>query len=167
MARKATKNDGIQISHPGRWVAELFEMTGPSEEQLKLHKNVWFRVALSWIPPRHERFDYERDMGMPDIEAVMEHLPLSMGGTKENPQTMFVFPERWLTTQEEQQFVPMLKSHPQIRDAKLATIDMVTKSALIVGSLMNQDLRVVSMPDVYPTGVSKTGRAAYAKRNKE
>lgn len=83
----------------------------------------------------------------------------------------FFFPERHTTTQEEYMFVPMLKSHPQIFDATLTVIDIVTKSALIVGNFMKDDVRIVQREEgdfsgkVAGMGLSlKTHEAAMSRK---
>lgn len=152
----------IRATKPGEWLNDIFprKMT---DRQLKDCFNIWWRVALMHIPPRDPRFDFDRDWGMPKIEAVLEHKLLKMDTMVETggQQIMFVFPERWMTTQEEYFFSSMLKSHPQIRDAKLTIIDIVTKSPLIIGDRIKEDIRIVKpTDDPDGMGVSKASREA-------
>ncbi len=96
------------------------------------------------IPPRHSRFEYELNMGMAQIDAVLNHEPLNMSTVTEDggQHIMFVFPERWLSTQEEYIFAGKLEEHPQIKKATLTIIDLVTKSPLIIGNFIKEDIRI-------------------------
>jgi len=157
----------IRAVKPGSWINDLFPK-GPTERQLQDCFNIWWRICLMHIPPRDTRYEFDRDWGMGQIDAVMEHLPIKLdhsvsGGGQ---QIMFVFPERWMSTQEEYMFVPMLKSHPQIVEAKLTIIDIVTKSPLIIGNFLKDDVRIVSADDSdgtarYDGGITKASRTAW------
>ena len=133
------------VTQPGRWINDIFP-TKMTTEQIKTWNNIWWRVALMHIPPRDSRFDYERDFGMGQIDAVLNKEPLNMSVvTKGGGQhIMFVFPERWLSTQEEQMFPYELKNNPQIKKAKMTVIDLVTKSPLIIGNFIKEDIRIIS-----------------------
>lgn len=134
----------IKVNNPARWVSDLFpdKMT---PEQIANCKNIWWRVALTHIPPRDPEFEYLKEWGAGNIEPALYHEPLKLSAeTKGGGQHVgFFFPERHITTQEEYVFVPMLKSHPQIVNAKLTIIDIVTKSALIIGNFLKYDVRIV------------------------
>ena len=159
----------MKTTKPGEWINDLFP-NRPTERQLQDCINIWWRCCLMHIPPRDERFEFDRDWGAPKIKAVMEHLPITLDKTVDSggQHIMFVFPERWMSTQEEYMFVPMLKTHPQITSAKMTIIDLVTKSPLIVGNFLADDVRIVKQDDSdgtaeYDTGISKASREAWEK----
>jgi hypothetical protein len=133
------------VTKPGQWIESFFPKA-MTMEQVKAWKNIWWRVALMHIPPRDDRFQFERDFGMGQIQAALNKEPLNMGRvtkTGKGQQIMFVFPERWLSTQEEQLFIPALYENKQIKDAGLTIIDIVTKSPLIIGNFIKEDIRII------------------------
>jgi hypothetical protein len=97
------------------------------------------------IPPRHSRFDFERDFGSTHLPNILEGIPFKMHQMTQSggQHLLLVFPERHLTTQEEYALVPALQKHPQIKDAPLTIIDLVTKSPLIIGNFLADDIRIV------------------------
>ncbi len=135
------------VRRAGDWIFSKFPAK-PTDRQLATYKNLWWRVALSHIPPRDERFEFERDFGMPLIPAVLEHRPLRFGLKVDGggQHLTFVFPERWLTTQEEYSFVSRLTEHPEVKAAKLTVVDLVTKSPLLIGSFIRDDILIISDP---------------------
>lgn len=155
----------IKVSSPGRWINDLFP-SKPTDRQLQDCFNIWWRVCLMHIPPRDQRYEYERDFGMPKLEPILEHRPFKLdtivkGGGQ---QLLLIFPERWLTTQEEYMLVPQIKSHPQVKDAKLTIVDIVTKSPLIVGNFLKDDIRIVKPgDDPDGMGINKATRKAMEK----
>ena len=156
----------ITAGRPGDWIFNQFPDT-PTDRQLQYWKNIFWRVAVMWIPPRDARFDMEREMGVGQIENVLQNKPLNMAVTTSDggQHIMFVFPERHMTTQEEQQFPDCLARHHQIIDAPLTIIDLVTKSALIVGGCLSDDVRVIKDTEDFETGISNAQRqAVFAER---
>lgn len=156
----------ITARRPGDWIFKEFSDT-PTDRQLQYWKNIFWRVAVMWIPPRDARFDMCREIGARQIEAALHNKPLNMGLTTSDggQHVMFVFPERHLTTQEEQQFPDCLARHHQIIDAPLTIIDLVTKSALIVGGFLAGDVRVIKDTEDFETGISNAQRqATFAER---
>jgi hypothetical protein len=156
----------VTAGRPGDWIFNEFPDT-PTDRQLKYWRNIFWRVAVMWIPPRDPRFDMWRDMGSGQIEAVLHNEPLKMAVTTEDggQHIMFLFPERHLTTQEEQQFPVCLYRHHQIVDAPLTVIDLVTKSALIVGGFLSDDVLVIKDTEDFETGISNAQREAkFAER---
>ena len=135
----------ITVTRPGQWRDELFPKS-ITKRQVEIWGNIWWRVALMHIPPRDSRFDYDRDFGLGQIEAVLNKEPLNMGVVTKGggQQIMFVFPERWLSTQEEQIFPVALSENPQIKKAKMTIIDLVTKSPLIIGNFIKEDIRIIT-----------------------
>lgn len=128
---------------PGQWIGELFPKR-PTTEQLQEWRNIWWRVVVTSVPPRDQKFEYEREMGGPLVEKVLRHQPLGLTkiGEKGGQHLLFVFPERWMSTQEEQAFVPLLRVHPDIWNASLTIIDIATKSPLIIGNFLKEDVRI-------------------------
>lgn len=156
----------VTVSRPGDWIGGLFPPS-PTREQLEAHRNIWWRVCLMHIPPRDPRFEFELEFGMQHIEAVLEHRPFNVGTTTDcgrGQHILFVFPERWMTTQEEYVFVPMLQAHPQIVEKQMTVVDLVTKSALIIGSFIRDDIRIVKRADeADQMGVSRACSDAWRK----
>ena len=156
-----------KASKPGDWIFDQLpkEMT---ERQLKDWFNIFWRVALMWIPPRDERFDYIREMGSGQIDAVLNNEPLKMSATTSNggQHIIFIFPERHMTTQEEYVFADCLVKHHQIVDAPLTIIDMVTKSPLLIGSLLADDIRIIKDTKDFDMGLSNAHRAAKFKERR-
>lgn len=131
------------VQRPVEWVSQYFPKS-PTDRQLQEWRNIWWRVAvIKNIPPTDPMFEYMLAMGMPLVDKVLFHQPLGLT----NSYLMFVFPERWMTTPEEQLFIPMLRSHPEVASAKMTIIDIVTKSPLIVGNFLIDDVRSVFRPD--------------------
>jgi hypothetical protein len=90
-------------------------------------------------PPRHDFFQYIVDMGRGDIERILEHKPL----TKE--VLTFVFPERWMNVREQQEFMSVLRIHPDTE--KIKRVDIITSSPLLIGSFMAKQVRVLTWED--------------------
>ena len=134
----------ITVSSPAEWVSNLFPES-PTDRQLKDCFNIWWRVVCCSIPSRDPEFEYMKDFGAGNIVPALEHDTLKMSvSTKDGGQHLgFFFPERYITTQEEYMFVPMIKDHPQVKKAKFTIVDIVTKSPLIVGNFMKDDVRIV------------------------
>jgi hypothetical protein len=144
----------IRAGIPGDWIfnEENFGKT-ITTRQLQEWQNIWWRVAVLHIPPRDQRFDFFREMGSGLIDKVFAHQPLGVHRIKEGGQRLFfVFPERHMTTQEEYYFLQRLQTHPDIVSAKLSIIDIVTKSPLIIGSLLKQDVRIITAEE-WPGGL--------------
>lgn len=152
---------GIKVSRPGDWIFNEFPRK-PTKRQLEHWFNVFWRVALLWIPPRDERFEYLRDMGAAQIDAVLNNLPLNMSATTESggQHIMFIFPERHMTTQEESVFADSLARHHQIIHAKMTVIEIATKSALILTNFLSDDVRVIKDTGDFQTGLSNAHRQA-------
>ncbi len=131
----------ITATVAGAWIFAKFPKLR-TPRQLAQNKNFWFRIALSHIPPRDERFEYERDIGMAAIPHVLAHTTLRVAG--DPPSLDFFFPERWMSTQEEQAFVYRLMSHPQLTGLPLVRVDIVTKSPLLIGSFIRDDILIIS-----------------------
>lgn len=101
-------------------------------------------------------FEYTLEMGRNNIVPILEHKPIDLRAeTSGGGQALiFMFPERYLTTQEEQIFVTHLMSHPQIVEGKMTIVDIATKSPLMIGCFIQDDIRIIQKPDLYETGVA-------------
>lgn len=134
------------VSAPGAWINRFFPRH-QTDRQMREWKNIWWRVLVSHIPPRDPFFEYERDFGSGLIPAVLAGDPFRpdmLVGDGRGIRLLFVFPERHLTTQEEYIFLHKLKEHPLVMGAQLAVIDVVTKSPLLIGSLLRDDIRILN-----------------------
>ena len=150
----------IKATSPGDWIFSQFP-THPTARQLQHWKNIFWRVALMWIPPRDERFEFINEMGRAHLDAVLNNQLLKISKTNNGGQRIFfVFPERYLTTQEEHVFCDCLARHDQILAAKLTIIDLVTKSPLIIGNFLSDDVRVIKDTTNYDRGLSKEHHTA-------
>lgn len=129
------------VGGPLEWFTSAFAK-GPTESQRRDIPNIWFRVGvMKDIPPSDARFEYVREMGSAYIEPILLHEQFHL-----QSELTFVFPERHMSVHDEHAFIYMLVKHPQIRAAKMTTIDVITKSPLIVGSFRRDDIRIFSQP---------------------
>ena len=151
----------VRATKPGDWLFKHLP-SKPTKRQFAYWNNIWWRVALPWLPPRDSRFDFIRDMGSPQLDKVLANEPLKFDHTTKSggQHLLFVFPERHLTTQEEYTFVPSLYAHHQIIDAKMTVIDLVTKSALIIGNFLKDDVCIIKDEEDWDTGLSNAHRQA-------
>lgn len=141
MPRKSKTVQPIRASNP---LVDFFSKF-PKEmsEQEKQDHAYPFRVCCAWVrrrPPRHEGFEYIRDMGMPNIARVFNNEPLS------NPEELtFMFPERWMGLAEQQAFTNVLSKHHQVKQIK--RVNIATSSPLIVGSFIREQVLVYTWDD--------------------
>ncbi len=102
-----------------------------------------FKVRVGCVkrrPPRHEFFEFLREMGSGDIDLVFNGE--SFGGAK---TLLFVFPERWMGVAEQSAFMYVLKRHPEAKT--LEQVDILTSSPMIIGNFMSAHIRVLTWPD--------------------
>lgn len=102
-----------------------------------------FKIRVGCVkrrPPRHEFFDYLRDMGMPDIDKVFKNE--SFGGKKD---LTFIFPERWMGVAEQQAFTSALKAHHEAKT--LEQVDIITSSPLLIGAFHAEHIRILTWDD--------------------
>lgn len=97
------------------------------------------------ITPRHKLFDYFIDLGMPHIDPIIRHQPLSIA---DGAGLLFVLPERWMSVHEQRLLLWRLKDHPDV--AKVARVDIITQNALLVGGLDAGQVRVFNFKDGHP-----------------
>mgnify|MGYP000695653740 CR=1 FL=1 len=92
-------------------------------------------------PPRHERFEYIKNMGMSRIEDVMQGNPL-------NSDTLtFVFPERHMSVHEQQAFMMKLACHPDAMRGNIKTVDILTSSAIMISSFHREQILILQWED--------------------
>lgn len=102
-----------------------------------------FKVRVGCVkrrPPRHEFFEYIREMGMPDIDRAFKNE--SFGGKKD---LTFIFPERWMGVAEQQAFTAVLAAHPEAKT--LEQVDIITSSPLIIGAFFSEQIRILTWED--------------------
>ena len=92
-------------------------------------------------PPRHERFEFIREMGLPDIEDVMQGKPMAI------EHLTFVFPERHMSVHEQQAFMLKLATHPDAMSGKIKTVDILTSSALMISSFHREQILILEWED--------------------
>ncbi len=101
-----------------------------------------FRVRVGCVkaaPPRHERFEFIREMGAGKIDAVFDGSPLG------SDDLTFVFPERHMSVHEQQAFMSKLTKHPDAD--KIRTVDMITSSPLLIGNFVREQILILTWDD--------------------
>jgi len=93
-------------------------------------------------PPRHERFEFIREIGGGLIEAVMRGTPLS-----DTEHLTFAFPERHMSVHEQQAFMLKLATHPDAMSGKIKTVDILTSSALMISSFHREQILILEWED--------------------
>ena len=102
----------------------------------------WVRVGCVKVaPPRHERFEYIREMGAAQIEDVMQGNPLN------SEHLTFVFPERHMSIHEQSTFMLKLAIHPDARSGKIKTVDMLTSCPLMISSFHREQILILQWED--------------------
>lgn len=92
-------------------------------------------------PPRHERFEFIREMGMAQIEDVMQGNPLN------SEHLTFVFPERHMSVHEQQAFMFKLSKHPDAISGKIKTMDMLTSCPMMISSFHREQILILEWED--------------------
>lgn len=149
---------------PAEWIFEHFDRK-MADRQHEYWGNIFWRVAVMSIPPRDPRFEFIKEMGCGQLDNILCDRPINMSATTERggQHLRLVFPERHLTTQEEHILVPCLQWHHQIKDAPLTIIDIVTKSPLMVGNFLKEDVRIIRDAEDFDNGLSNECRKAFPK----
>lgn len=93
-------------------------------------------------PPRHERFEFIREIGSGLIEDVMQGNPLS-----DVEHLTFAFPERNMSVHEQQAFMLKLATHPDAMSGKIKTVDILTSSALMISSFHREQILILEWED--------------------
>jgi hypothetical protein len=116
------------------------EMLGDIHCEKELYK---FKARVGVVKmraPRHEFFEFIRDMGQPDIDKVFTGK--SFGGKK---VLTFVFPERWMGVHEQRSFTSALEKHPEVDS--ITQVDIITSSPMIVGSFYAEQILILTWAD--------------------
>lgn len=92
-------------------------------------------------PPRHERFEYIREMGASQIEDIMQGAPLN------SAHLTLVFPERHMSVHEQQAFMRNLACHPDAMKGNIKTVDILTSSALMISSFHREQILILTWED--------------------
>lgn len=104
------------------------------------HTEYALRVGcVKMAAPRHERFDMIREFGIVDINNLFEGREFS------SSELTFVFPERYMSMHEQHAFMAALEKHPHF--SKVKKLDIITSSALILGSFRRESIRILSWED--------------------
>lgn len=101
-------------------------------------------------PPRHEGWEFIREMGAAVLPRVFT------GEALEQANLAFVFPERHLGVAEQYAFTSALANHPDV--GEIEQVDIITSSPMIVGSFLKEQVRILSWPDddKYCGGIGNT-----------
>jgi len=134
------------------WMGQFFPAKGPTPKQKTHWSNIWWRVLVSMVAPRDEFFDARRDVGAMRIEPVLQKGALYL--TERRFHLGYFFPERWLTVDEEEEFVNNLVTHPEVAEADLVVIDLITKSQSIVKNFLPDDVRFLQLIGGKPISLS-------------
>ncbi len=117
------------------------DMLGSINYEDKGLYNFKVRVGVvKYRPPRHEFFDNMRQMGLVNIDAVLNHKPLK------NPEELtFVFPEAHMSVHEEYRFMSELNNHPETD--KIKQVDILTKSPIMVSGFQREMIVILTWED--------------------
>ena len=113
---------------------------GDYKDRLDLYP---FKIRCGIIvyrPPRHEFFQWIKEMGAADIESIFK-------GDLFDPSEIltFVFPEAHMSVHEEREFMIYLKNHPEVD--KIKQIDILTKSPMLISSFTKEMIRIIEWED--------------------
>jgi len=90
-------------------------------------------------PPRHSYFEHILEMGRIDVERVLKNKFIN------KDVLTFIFPERWMSVHEQQQFMALMSQHKD-RD-KLKQVDIITSAPLIIGSFHREQIKILEWDD--------------------
>lgn len=99
----------------------------------------WRVGCVKMCSPRHERFDFVRDMGADLLDKVFNNVPISQ------THITFMFPERHMSVHEQQAFTYALSRH-QSKDT-IEQIDLITSSPLIMSSFKRDYINILTWSD--------------------
>lgn len=103
-----------------------------------------FKALLSVIkyrPPRHEYFEYLLETGRSNIDRVF-----SKKSFREN-DLFFVFPERFMSVQENCLFMSSICEHPDAIEKKINTVLVVTSNPQIITDFMSEQIMIIEFED--------------------
>ncbi len=95
--------------------------------------------CVKMASPRHERFDFVRDMGADIIVKLFNNEPIN------TPNPTLMFPERHLSVHEQSSMMMRLTQH--VSASNFESIDIITSSALIIGNFNRETIRILTWPD--------------------
>lgn len=96
--------------------------------------------VITYRPPRHEFFEFIKEMGSMYIDPIIK------GELFDPPSTLtFVFPEKHMSVHEEREFMVFLKDHPEVD--KIKQIDILTKSPMLLSSFRSSMVRILEWDD--------------------
>jgi len=110
----------------------------------KQYDSLNFNVRVGCIKmaaPRHPRFEWFLNMGQNDIDCLFSDQSFS------SDKLTFVFPERFMSVQEQHSFTQALINHKDTKSGKLKSVDIITSSPMIIGCFHRETIRVISFND--------------------
>lgn len=121
--------------------AIIDEMLGDIDPETgKVHYPFGWRVGcVKMASPRHERFDFIRDIGSKLVDDVFNNRTIS------DSHLTFVFPERHMGIHEQQAFTHTLCKHKDT--GNIQQVDMITSSPLIIGGFNRECIRILTWND--------------------
>ena len=115
------------------------EMLGDITQKDDLYPFMVRVGCVKMAAPRHERFDFYREMGYGDIARVFD------GSRFGKSYLTFFFPERHMSVHEQQAFMSTLTKHPHVDE--ITHMDLVTSSPLLIGNFHNFSIRILTWDD--------------------
>jgi hypothetical protein len=131
-----TTQQPIKAVNPFQWIVEIFnDYTRSPKSDLPFDYLVAVCGRMDSPGPRDERFEYIRDVGMPNIEKVLRLQPIGAG------PHFFIFPDRWMVPGEAMEFLSKLKRNPDAK--KFKRVYVVTHQPYLVGDCRREQVRIV------------------------
>jgi hypothetical protein len=93
------------------------------------------------LPPRDEDFEYFLEMGRGYIDPIFEQTDL---GLPKDGYMYMVFPERWMSCQEQRYLIVALCAHPQAQEIK--GLYIITSSPILIGEMYGENV-ILDFPD--------------------
>lgn len=146
----------ITASDPLQWIDDMFK-NYKRDPIAGMYSTAWpfdFLVVVSGRAdspsPRHSRWEYILDHGMPKIEKVLNLEPIGPG------PHYFIFPDRWLNPAEAQMFGSLLCKNPDAK--KFGRVYVVTNQPYIVSDCRKEQVLILTEPDMpIPKGMRGSG----------
>jgi hypothetical protein len=89
--------------------------------------------------PRHERFNFIRDMGADLLDNLFNNTPINA------THPVFIFPERHLSVHEQSSIMLRLSQH--VSADNFECIDIITSSPLVIGNFNRETIRILTWSD--------------------
>jgi len=119
-------------------LGDLFNQHGPpTEAELLVYP---FPVKVAVVvkrPPRHKYFEWFRDIGRVNVERLFNNEPLKVG----DGLLTFVFPERWMSVEEQTMFMLKVLENPNKEAIK--ELNLVTSSPMILSDFTRTMIRMI------------------------